>query len=232
MANNIQILSTASLDELLLQKAVAQGVQLDVVPFIKVSAIKSDALEERVVDLCYVEATVVFTSVNAVKAVSDIILSADPKWDIYCIGNATKDAVGSQFKSAEIIGAAENAAELASLIIEDGEEEVVFFCGDKRMDTLPDTLRENEIEVYEVVVYHTQETPRTMSKLYDGILFFSPSAVISFFYSNKIGPDVILFAIGNTTANAIKKHTSNKVIFSETAGKESVVEYALNYFKK
>ncbi len=232
MANNIQILSTASLDETLLQKAEGQGVQLEAVSFIKISAIESEELVERVVDLCYVSATVIFTSVNAVKAVSDIILSAEPKWDIYCIGKATLEAVISQFASSTVIAVANNATELANIIIEDGEEEVVFFCGDQRLDTLPDTLRENEVEVYEVVVYHTQPTPKTMTTQYDGILFFSPSAVNSFFYSNKIGPAVTLFAIGNTTAAAIKKHTTNKVVFSETASKESVLDYAVTYFKK
>jgi len=39
-----------------------------------------------------------------------------------------------------------------------------------------------------------------------------------------------LFAIGNTTADAIKKHCDNKVIVSETASKEVVADYAVQYF--
>ncbi len=232
MANKIQILSTASLGQPLIYKATEMGIGLDVVPFIKVSAIESEELAERVVDLCYLPITAVFTSVNAVKAVSDIIMSADPGWDIYCIGNATMEAVKGQFRAAEIIGIAKNAAELAKIIIEDGEEEVVFFCGDQRLDTLPDTLRENEIDVYEVVVYETVRIPTVTGKVYDGIMFFSPSAVDSFFSVNKIAKHVVLFVIGNTTADATKRHTDNKVIFSETASKESLLNYVIEYFNK
>ena len=232
MANKIQILSTASLGQPLIYKAIEMGIGLDVVPFIKVSAIESEELAERVVDLCYLPITAVFTSVNAVKAVSDIIMSADPGWDIYCIGNATMEAVKGQFRAAEIIGIAKNAAELAKIIIEDGEEEVVFFCGDQRLDTLPDTLRENEIDVYEVVVYETVRIPTVTGKVYDGIMFFSPSAVDSFFSVNKIAKHVVLFVIGNTTADATKRHTDNKVIFSETASKESLLNYVIEYFNK
>jgi len=232
MTNKTQILSTAFLDQQFVTKAVELGVQLDVMSFIKVSAIESEELAERVVDLCYLPITAVFTSVNAVKAVSDIIMSADPKWDIYCIGNATMEAVKGQFRAAEIIGVAGNAVELAKIIIEDGEEEVVFFCGNQRLDTLPDTLRENDVEVYEMMVYETTQIPTAVEKEYDGILFFSPTGVDSFFSVNKIGADTVLFAIGNTTANAIKRHTLNKVIFSQTASKDSVVDYAIKYFDK
>ena len=232
MTNKIQILSTALLDQQFVNKAAELGVQLDTVSFIKVSAVDSEELAERVVDLCYLPITAVFTSVNAVKAVSDIVMSADPGWDIYCVGNATMEAVKSQFKAAEIIGIAKNAAELAKIIIEDGEEEVVFFCGNQRLDTLPDTLRENDIDVYEMVVYETVQIPTKVEKEYDGILFFSPSGVDSFFSVNKVGVKTELFAIGNTTANAIKKHTDNKVIFSETASKETMVDYAIKYFNK
>ncbi len=232
MANKIQILSTASLDPKFVVRAEEFGVQLDMASFIKVSAIENEELVERVVDLCYLPMTAVFTSVNAVKAVSDIIMAADPQWDIYCVGNATLEAVKSQFKSAEIIGIASNAKTLADMIIEDGEEELVFFCGDKRLNTLPDMLRENDIEVFEVVVYETVLTPVFAGKDYNGILFFSPSGADSFFSANKIGPETVLFAIGNTTAAALKRHTDNKVIFSEAANKEKVVDYALQYFNK
>ena len=232
MANKIQMLSTVSLDPKFVVRAEEFGVQLDVASFIKVNAIESEELAERIVDLCYLPMTAVFTSVNAVKAVSDIIMAADPQWDIYCIGNTTSEAVKSQFRSAEIIGIASNAKTLAEMIIEDGEEELVFFCGNKRLDTLPDILRENDIDVFEVVVYETVPTPVVTEKDYKGILFFSPSGVDSFFSVNKIGPETVLFAIGNTTAVALKQHTDNKVIFSEAANKEKVVDYALQYFSK
>ena len=43
-----------------------------------------------------------------------------------------------------------------------------------------------ELSVDEVIVYKTIETPKVLTKQYDGILFFSPSAVKSFFSKNSI----------------------------------------------
>jgi uroporphyrinogen-III synthase len=71
-----------------------------------------------------------------------------------------------------------------------------------------------------------------VNKLYDGILFFSPSAVQSFFYGNAIGPQTVLFAIGQTTAEAIEKFTGNTIIVSEKPGKDELVKRMFEYFKK
>lgn len=58
---------------------------------------------------------------------------------------------------------------------------IVFFCGNKRLQTIPEKLANNGIAVEEVIVYETIETAANIKKQYDGILFYSPSAVQSFF---------------------------------------------------
>ncbi|MEP6751042.1 MAG: uroporphyrinogen-III synthase, partial [Bacteroidota bacterium] len=58
----------------------------------------------------------------------------------------------------------------------------------------------------------------------------SPSAVTSFFSKNKVSNQTTLFAIGNTTASAIKKHATTSIIISDKPGKENLVEKAINYF--
>ena len=232
MSHKISILSTMPIAQSLIDGAAEQGALVDALSFIKVSAVTGEKIENEIVDLCHLHVTVVFTSANAVKAVDDIVLHADPEWDIYCIGNATLDAVNKCFRSSEVRGTAKDAASLAALIIEHGADEVVLFCGDKRLDTLPVALREEDIPVYEVVVYTTTGISQKLKRAYDGILFFSPSAVGSFFGANKVSEDTVFFAIGTTTADAIKKHTCNKVIVSETASKETVLNYAVEYFQK
>jgi uroporphyrinogen-III synthase len=42
--------------------------------------------------------------------------------------------------------------------------------------------------------------------------------------------NIMLFAIGKTTAAAIKKHTAASVIISDRPGKENLVEKVINYF--
>ena len=107
---------------------------------------------------------------------------------------------------------------------------MVFFCGDERRDELPDILKQHDIDVNEIVVYQTVEVPRKITKKYFGILFFSPSAVRSIFKLNKLGEKTIPFAIGNTTANEIKKFSNNKIIISNEPGKENLNQKMMEYF--
>jgi uroporphyrinogen-III synthase len=224
MNNKVSILSTIALDQRLIDKAAGQGVILDGVPFIQVAAIDNADIKGEVADLCTRTIAAVFTSANAVKAISETTKELQPAWSIYCIGHATRLAVLECFPAEAIKGMANDAAGLAEIIKTEYMPEVVFFCGDKRMDTLPDILRSEDVHVHELVVYHTME--------YDAILFFSPSSVHSFFIVNNVAADVVLFAIGTTTASALQKHTNNKMIISSTPSKEEMIADAINYFHK
>ena len=129
------------------------------------------------------------------------------------------------------MGAAADATKLGELIAGEAiATEVNFFCGDRRRDELPGILRNNDIEVNEIVVYHTIATPHIINKAYEGILFFSPSAVDSFFSVNKVAPHSLMFAIGRTTATSIKKYSDNKIIVANEPGKENLVEKMIAYF--
>ena len=91
-------------------------------------------------------------------------------------------------------------------------------------------LTEHDFDVWEIEVYQTNELPVTIQKKYAGILFYSPSAVKSFFKNNKAGDHSLLFAIGETTAAEIKTHCKNQVIIADEPGKESLAKQALEYF--
>jgi uroporphyrinogen-III synthase len=65
---------------------------------------------------------------------------------------------------------------------------------------------------------------------YHGILFFSPSAVESFSKIIRYLHQLFYFAIGNTTANTIRKFTKNKVITSDAPGKDNLVKKMIEYF--
>ena len=106
-----------------------------------------------------------------------------------------------------------------------------FFTGNLRLDTLPNHLTQHNISFEELVVYNTRLTPTQVQQGFDGILFFSPSAVVSFFSINKISDSIVLFAIGDTTADTIKTYTKNKIITRNSPAKESMVEEAVDYFK-
>lgn len=171
----------------------------------------------------------VFTSIHAVEAVGER-LAVVTGWRIYCIGGATREAVAGIFGADSIAGSAASARELADLIRKRGESRVVFFCGDRRRDELPDALTKAGIGVDERVVYRTRLTPKRLDRDYAGVAFFSPSAVESFFSVNTIGAGVTLFAIGGTTAAAIHDRCSNEVVTSERPDKTVLIKLMTDHF--
>ena len=231
MQNNLQILCTRPLDEELIKEANRKGIDIDILSFIETEPIESVEVQQEIEAVLNAAATAVFTSMNAVEAVEEHVIDEQPEWIIYCIGNKTKELVKKYFPLSRVAGTADNAAELAELIIEESTaEEIVFFCGDLRRDELPSILKQHDIEVNEIVVYQTMLVPHKVHKEYLGILFFSPSAVESFFIKNKLSTTTILFAIGATTASTIRKYTTNKILIADQPGKENLVEKMIEYF--
>ncbi len=229
--NKIKILSTRPLDADRIKAAGKQGVQIEELSFIETEAIQSIEVQQEIELALQESATIVFTSMNAVEAVAEYMTDEQPDWAIYCMGNSTQELVKKYFGEHSIVGTGANAAELAEQIVEDAANDmVIFFCGDQRRDELPDILQNNDIEVQEIEVYHTIPVTHKISKQYHGILFFSPSAVDSFFRNNLLPATTILFAIGNTTAAAIKKYCGNTVITGKEPGKDFLLTRALDYF--
>lgn len=229
--NPINILSTRPLQDEWVAEANAMGIIIDQLSFIETEPVVSIEVQQEIEQTLILSATVVFTSMNAAEAVVTWMDGQKPDWKIYCIGFATKELVKNSFGEESIAGTSSSAAELAAVMIENGHtDEVIFFCGDQRRDELPEILRSNGMEVNEINVYQTITMPHHIKKKYAGILFFSPSAVQSFFSVNKINSETILFAIGNTTANEIKKYNNNKILISDQPGKENLLRKMMEYF--
>lgn len=229
--NKISILSTRPLNDSLVAEAKAAGIFIDELSFIETEPIQTIEVLQEIEKSFLQVTTVVFTSMNAVEAVSTVKGEQQPDWKIYCIGNTTKLLVKKYFGEDSIVGTANSAVELSELIVEEADtEKIIFFCGDQRRAELPEILHSNKIDVNEIIVYHTIPVPHKIEKEYSGILFFSPSAVESFFTNNKINEQIILFSIGNTTATEIKKYTNNTTVISEEPGKENLVRQMIEYF--
>jgi uroporphyrinogen-III synthase len=156
-------------------------------------------------------------------------------WDIYSIGAATAKLVGTYFGKERIVGTAESASALADRILADTigkgqSKEVFFFCGDLRRDELPEKLRQASIKVNELTVYETLPVHRLVDIDYDGIVFFSPSAVHSFFATNTVRAATVIFAIGQTTAETIRGYSPNELVISKTADKESLIRQVIDHY--
>jgi uroporphyrinogen-III synthase len=229
-ANNIEILCTRQLQQHVIATVIENGITIDCVPFIKSELITTNEIVETINALANKKITAIFTSTNAVEAVIQR-LSAKPDWDIFCIGGITKETAIGFFGEEAIKGTARDAKVLAEKIIAGNNNELVFFCGDQHLDDLPQIVKKHSLQLNEIIVYNTIYTPHVINKNYDGILFFSPSAVHSFFIENTIVTDVILFAIGKTTADAIGTYVSNEIVTSDWPRQEQLVEKLIGYFK-
>lgn len=230
MHDKTHILTTRPLDQSLVAEAAAQDIVIDTISFIDTARIITDEVVQQVNLHAKQDATVVFTSMNAVEAVIDLLNNERPFWEIYCIGETTGKLVSDYFGASAIAGTANNALALAAVMMLDGIKEAVFFCGDQRRDELPETLRANQVILHEVVVYRTITLPQTIEKNYDGILFFSPSAAESFFSADTVPPGTILFAIGTTTGDTIRQFCNNQVITGNIPGKEALARQAIAHF--
>ena len=231
MNNGIEILSTAELEPSLSKETRAKGINIDILPFIKTEPLQNIEIQQEIETIAGLTATVVFTSMNAVEAVAEIIYDQQPIWNIYCTGSITEALIRKLFPLSVVCGKGENANELALVILQDEpESEVTFFCGDRRRDELPNKLRDAGLEVNEIIVYQTILNPHRLEKQYAAILFYSPSGVESFFSMNKIKENTVLFAIGKTTALSIQQHTSGRIIMPASPSKEMLVKEVIDFF--
>ena len=230
MQHNILILSTRPLSHEVMQEATEKGIALDVKSFIHTEPCINEVRDE-VIEMFGRGIIAIFTSMSAVEAVVSLKGDRPLRWKIFCIGDATAALVGKHFGEEAIVGRAGNAQALANVILKHAiVTEAVYFCGDIRRPELPAALAKQHIKIKEIVVYCTKLTPLVTEKKYDGILFFSPSGVESFFSVNSIDKDTILFAIGRTTGEAIKKLSANRIITGTITGKDELARQAMEYF--
>ncbi|NJW55672.1 uroporphyrinogen-III synthase, partial [Salinimicrobium oceani] len=90
-------------------------------------------------------------------------------------------------------------------------------------------LKGAEVKLTEIEVYDTQPVSNKIDRNFDGVLFFSPSAVKSYCSENDLAESVA-FCIGKTTAAEARNYTSN-IIIASTPSIENVIVQVVKYFK-
>lgn len=162
----------------------------------------------------------VFTSTNGVKALREMMdagLQVRPETQLFAVGSKTQEALQELGLDAEI-PYTQDGRHLAELIVEKGKiNSVIYFHGSLSRDELTARLTEHDIEVIEIEVYRTVINPVFLpEKPVSAVLFYSPSAVEGFKQGQGFGAELpALFAIGPTTAEAIRSETGQKVITVE-----------------
>ncbi|MBF1126364.1 MAG: uroporphyrinogen-III synthase, partial [Capnocytophaga sp.] len=138
----------------------------------------------------------------------------------FCVGEKTRKLLETE--GWEVVASFDYAKQLASFLVKHyATSSFVFFCGEKRMDTLPTTLKANHIQLQECLTYHTQLTPVKLTKRYEGVLFFSPSAIESYLVENSFAGEKVV-CIGTTTQVALPEGVESYLAERPTV--ESVLE--------
>ena len=221
MSKQINIVSTKKLLPLQKQLLLNAGI----------SVLEEDFIETKIknFELSKVNENLIFTSQNAVLSILQHSKCEELKGkNVFSVGMKTKELLTENgFDVVAYTGYASDLAEIISLIY--SSESFTFFSGNLRRDVIPNTLKENGITFNEIEVYETNITSKKMTSKQDGILFFSPSGVESYFKLNSI-KDETCFCIGETTAEALENKKVKNIIISEKPSVESVITQVIEYY--
>ena len=212
--NMTQLFSTTHLSLAQLQAFSSAGFALEMSDFIKIvpaAPIASVPMADYFL----------LTSQNTLHVLRSMpCYSQLPHKRAFCVGEKTRKLLETE--GWEVVASFDYAKQLASFLVKHyATSSFVFFCGEKRMDTLPTTLKANHIQLQECLTYHTQLTPVKLTKHYEGLLFFSPSAIESYLVENSFAGEKVV-CIGTTTQAALPEGVESYLAERPTV--ESVLE--------
>lgn len=217
----MKILFTKKLNKVMISKKLGSHFSYDFLEVIKIFPLKVEPFDLK-------NKSLIFTSVNAVESFFDNRFSPNENFTeknfnkIYAVGLKTKKALRE--KGFGTFKVTKNAKDLADFIIENStKEKFLHFCGDLALNVLNKTLPLQNISYQKVVVYETKLLYPTISTNYDAVCFFSPSGVRSFAKFNSL-EESLLFSIGQTTENELKKLTKNKIITSKESNLDDLLQ--------
>jgi uroporphyrinogen-III synthase len=188
-------------------------------------------IKNNLFELNKINTNLIFSSQNAVVSLMEQNGSEALKTKmVFCVGIKTKELLEANgFTVSVYMDYASELAEIITLIY--NKESYTFFSGNLRKETLPEALKTGGIAFNEIEVYQTTLAPFKISdqEKFDGIMFFSPSAVESFLTNNKIKNE-ICFCVGTTTAKALELKKTKNIVIAEIPTIEDVIVEVIEYY--
>ncbi|PKH66820.1 uroporphyrinogen-III synthase [Flavobacterium sp. ALD4] len=188
-------------------------------------------IKNNLFELNKINNNLIFSSQNAVLS-----LLEQNGWEIlktksvFCVGIKTKELLEVNGFTVDVyMDYASELAEIITLIY--NKESYTFLSGNLRKETLPEALKSEGIIFNEIEVYQTTLAPFKISEQekFDGIMFFSPSAVESYLTNNKIKNE-ICFCVGNTTAKSLELNKVKNIVIAEIPTIEDVIIEVIQYY--
>jgi uroporphyrinogen-III synthase len=230
----VKILSTKVLNNELLEEVTRNGYSIKCAPFIDIQLLSNANLKNELKKIVGLKSkSLIFTSINGVNSwVNNVGKITGENTNIFCVSGRTKDAC-SKLKGMVTIIHKINSEKLADAIIQQKTslKNLFFITGNKHSQIIPDKLKQAGISFSKVIVYENSPLQTKIDFKPDAILFFSPSAVESYFSQNRIFNNTIYFAIGKTTAKAIKKLTYRTPITPDFPSQEEMIKKIYEHFQ-
>ena len=222
----MKLLSTKIISNKFKDLLIKNNYQIDQKSFIKILPYKS------LINIS-ISKNIIFTSKNAVNIIlnnSKIKKKLIDK-NIFCVGESTAELIINN--NLNLIKSEQNSKKLSKYIVADfknSKDSFTYFSGKKRLLKLENILNKNNIKIIIHEVYDTILTPKKINNHYDGIIFYSPSAVKSFFKGNNSFKNTYGFCLGNTTAKELKNYSESFSV-AKSNSEENMLVSINKYFK-
>jgi uroporphyrinogen-III synthase len=157
----------------------------------------------------------IFTSKNAVKALSGIMNDLVIPSKVFAVGSSTAKKLNKLGIEA-IVPEIFSVESLESKIKEEGVQNCIHFCGNLTDDKLLRRLDYLNCAVTQIEVYKTIKIPtKVNNEAYNAVVFLSPSAFESFSTVNDTDQINQVFCIGSTTEEEVKKKYKGPIVIPE-----------------
>jgi uroporphyrinogen-III synthase len=196
----MRLLSTKKLNPKTKSTLNESGIDVFEVPMIKT----------RLIDFKWpkIEDGIIISSLTALRGIlKHTQYNTLIKTPFYCVGSSTK--IKLLELGLNIVECQNSAEDLSNKIIKDYSNKTFnYFCGKQRLNTVEKLFKKNGVNLFLSEVYETKQAPIKIDSHFEGILFFSPSAVKSYAKNNSFNSK-ICFSWGKTTAKEIVKYSTN-----------------------
>ncbi|MBK8843241.1 MAG: uroporphyrinogen-III synthase [Saprospiraceae bacterium] len=180
----IKLLSTKILEADIILDAKASDIDIECIPFIQITTLQDTDLNEKLISISNKKIRAIFTSSNAVKALQEL-LPKPPEWSYSTLEGRTLKSAASYFGPQKNTVTGHDGLSLAKGLVNEGDRvEKFFFCGNKRLDVLPDYLKEHGVQLEEVIVYKMKKIKKQLLKNIRA--FFSLAQVLPKAFIQKI----------------------------------------------
>ena len=197
----MRLLSTKILSPNIKSRLIQNGISVTEYSLIKIKPL--------ILSNYNIQPTLIFTSQNAVKLAYESIKIKNKiiGKKSFCVGLKTKTLL--EKLGQQVVEMRDNANDLADFLNKNYKKKSFsFFCGRKRRPEIEYLFKQNNITIEIHELYDTLFFSKRFKNHFDGIIFFSPSAVLSFFEKNKWPKDSHGFCIGKSTGETLGQFTS------------------------